>query len=186
MNFFVFRCGPNLRLTYVVLNQYCTTSMRIRNDSLFPPPSSFQLPSSKQRLSTMLVGTKKLAIAIFGLLLAACSVHADGGGLRILAADTEGREEIFGDIDAVQRRLRRLGTGDDESSSSSASSSSKGSSSSSKGSSSSSKGSSSSSKGSSSKSSKSKSSKSSSSSKVSSFMHHAYGMSSCMHHHSHL
>ena len=76
----------------------------------------------------MLVGTKKLAVAIFGLLLAAGSVHADadGGGLRILAADTEGREETFGDIDAVQRRLRRLGTGDDESSSSSASSSSKG------------------------------------------------------------
>ena len=182
------RCGPDLTSRKSIHSLRHVVLHAIRSLFILYLPLLFKLPSSKQRLSTMLVGTKKLAVAIFGLLLAAGSVHADadGGGLRILAADTEGREETFGDIDAVQRRLRRLGTGDDESSSSSASSSSKGSSSSSKGSSSSSKGSSSSSKGSSSKSSKSKSSKSSSSSKVSSFMHHAYGMSSCMHHHSHL
>ena len=118
----------------------------------------------------MLVGTKKLAI-LAGLLLAASPVDADNGGLRTFAADTEGREESFGDIDAVQRELRRLDTGDDESSSS-------------KGSSSSSKGSNSSSKSSKSWecSSISKSSKSSSSGKVSSFTHHATFMimSPCM------
>ena len=71
----------------------------------------------------MLVGTKKLAILV-GLLFAAGPVDADNGGLRTFAADTEGREESFGNIDAVQRELRRLKTGEDESSSRSSSSSS--------------------------------------------------------------